>query len=151
MQTLRLGTLVALLSLAFSAAAADLSVDNAWARATAPGQKTAGVYLELTSTTDAALVSAASPLAARVELHSTTLDGGVMRMRAVDRIALPARKTVKLAPNGLHLMAVDLTRPLQPGEKLPLELRVEVSGGAATTIRIDAEVRARTGAPAHVH
>jgi periplasmic copper chaperone A len=151
MQPLRLATVVALLSIAFPAAAADVRVDNLWARATAPGQKTAGIYAEFTSTADAALVSAASPLAARVELHSTTVDGGVMRMRSLDRIELPALKTVKLAPNGLHLMAVDLTRPLKPGEKLPLELRIQASGGAVTTIKIDAEVRARTAAPAHVH
>jgi copper(I)-binding protein len=143
--------LVALLAIAFSATAADVKVDNAWARATAPAQKTGGAYAELTSTADAVLVSATSPLAERVELHSTTLDGGVMRMRPIDRIELPAGKTVKLAPNGMHLMAIGLVRPLKPGDKLPLALTIQAAGRPATTLKIEAEVRAGAGTPAHVH
>jgi copper(I)-binding protein len=151
MPALRLTTLVALLCIASTAAAADVKVDNAWARATAPAQKTAGAYAELTSTADAALVSATSPLAERVELHSTTFDGGVMRMRPMDRIELPAGKTVKLAPNGLHLMAIGLVRPLKPGDKLPLVLTIQSAGRPSTTLKIEAEVRAGAGAPVHVH
>ena len=151
LQSLRFTTAAALLCIASAVTAADVRVDNAWARATAPAQKTAGAYAELTSTVDAALVSAASPLAERVELHSTTFDKGVMRMRPVDRIELPAGKTVKLAPNGIHLMALGLARQLKQGDKLPLVLTIQAPGQSATTMKIEAEVRAGTGTPAHVH
>jgi copper(I)-binding protein len=147
---LRPAMLVALLVMASAAAAADVRVDNAWARAPAPGQKTASAYADLTSASDAALISAASPLAGRVELHSMTLDGGVMRMRPLARIDLPAGKTVKLAPAGMHLMLLDLKQALKPGDKLPLVLTIQGPGSSATTLKIDAEVRA-AAAGAHVH
>src|SRR6476661_1951876 len=89
-------------ALAPAAFAQSVKVENAWARATVPGQKTGGIYVDLTSANDAALVAAGSPVAARAELHSMSMDGGVMRMRALPRIELPARKTVKLAPGGMH-------------------------------------------------
>jgi copper(I)-binding protein len=145
----RLATLIALLLVTSTAAAADVRVEKAWARQPAPGQKTASAYAELTSTSAAALVAAASPLAGRVELHSMTLDGGVMRMRAISRIELPAGKTVKLAPNGLHLMVFDLKQPLKAGDKLPLVLTIQPAGASATTLEIEAEVRAAAGGHAH--
>src|SRR3954471_10613357 len=80
------------------AAAQSVKVSNAWVRATAPGQKTAGAYVELTSPTAAALVAAGSPAAGRVELHTMSMDGGIMRMRQVPRIELPAGETVRLGP-----------------------------------------------------
>jgi copper(I)-binding protein len=141
--------LAAFVLVASTAAAADVKVDNAWARSTVPGQKTASAYAELTSSSDAALVSAASPLAARVELHAMTLDGGVMRMRALPRIELPAGRPVKLAPNGLHLMVIGLERPLEAGTKLPLVLTIERKGSPPATLKIEAEVRA--AAAGHVH
>jgi copper(I)-binding protein len=138
------------------AGAADRSVKvaNAWVRAPAAGQKTLAAYLELTSDRDAALVAAGSPAAARVEMHSSTVEGGVMRMRAVPRIELPARQTVKLAPGGLHLMLIGAKQPFKPGDKVPLTLSIQPSGPTAglslTTINLEAEVRAAEGA-AHKH
>jgi len=142
----RVATLIALCSITLAAGAAELKIDNPWARAPAPGQKTASAYAELTSPSDAALVSASSPAAERVELHSMTMDGGVMRMRAVPRVELPAGKTVKLAPNGLHFMLFGLKQPLKGGDRIPLELSIEGAGGEPTTVKVEAEVRA-PGAP----
>lgn len=130
-------------SIAFAADAPSVKVANAWARATVPGQNTGAVYVELTSDRNAALVAAGSPLAGSVELHSMTTEGGVMRMRQVPRVELPAGQTVKLAPNGVHLMLVDLRQPLKAGDKLPLVLSVQPpSGMSLTTLKIEALVRA---------
>ena len=131
-------------------AAESVKVGSAWVRATAPGQKTAVAYMELTSAGDAALVAAGSPHAQRVELHSMSTDGGVMRMRPVPRFELPAGKTVKLAPNGVHLMLIDVKRPLKPGDKVPLVLTVQSSGSSLTTLNIEAEVRSGH-AGSHTH
>lgn len=132
----------------------SVKIADAWVRAPAPGQKTAGAYVELTSDRDAAVVAAGSPAAARVEMHSTTTEGGVMRMRALPRIELPAGKTVKLAPGGTHLMLIDVKQPLKPGDKVPLTLSVQPAGPAAgtslTTLQVEAEVRA-AGATVHSH
>ena len=139
----------ALFSLA-ACAAESVKVSNAWVRAPAPGQKNASGYLELTSQANAALVAAESSAAARVELHSTTTEGGVMRMRALPRVELPAGRTVKLAPGGTHLMLVDLKQPLKTGDKVRLVLSVQSSGTSVTTLTVEAEVRAGP-APSHNH
>ncbi len=133
------GTILGLL--ASVAAAEPVSVRNAWVRAPVAGQPVAGAYLDLESANDAALVGAETPAAGRVELHSMTMEGGVMKMRQVGRIGLPAGKAVKLAPGGLHLMLFDLKQPLKPGSKVPLTLTVEAAGGTRTAVKVDAEVR----------
>jgi periplasmic copper chaperone A len=130
----------------------SVKVADAWVRAPAPGQKTASAYVELTSDFQAALVAVGSAAAGSVEMHSSTVEGGVMRMRALPRIELPAAQTVRLAPGGMHLMLIDLKEPLKPGDKVPLVLSVQPSGPTAgtslTTINLEAEVRA-AGATTH--
>jgi periplasmic copper chaperone A len=148
--------LIALAPVALSAsslAAPSVKVGNAWVRAALPGQQATGAYLELTSSGAAALVAARSPVAARTEIHTMALEGGVMRMRPVPRIELPAGATVRLAPGGLHLMLMDLTRPLEPGDRVPLVLTVQGSGTSAVTleVEVEAEVRGLGGQPAPHH
>ena len=132
-----------------SAFAQSVKVENAWARATVPGQKTGSVYLELTSAGDAALVAAGSPAAARAELHSMTMDGGVMRMRALPRVELPAGRKVALAPGGMHVMLVDLKQPLKVGDRVPVTLSVQASGTSLTTLKLEVPVRAADSAAEH--
>jgi len=137
--------------LAAAAQAQPASVQDAWVRAPAPGQKVAGVYLEIVSRTNAALVAVASPVAARAELHSMTMEGGVMKMRPLERIELPAGTAVKLAPGGLHVMLIDLKQPLQRGEKVPVTLTVlQLDSGSRSAFTVRAEVR-DVDAKAHHH
>ncbi len=144
--------LLACVLMAVPAYAAEMvGVKNAWVRATAPGQKAAGAYLELTGVADAALVAVDSPLAGKAELHSMSMDGGVMRMRAVEKIELPAGKTVKLAPGGLHVMLLDIRQAFKEGSKVPLTLTFQGAGGAKTTQKIEAQVRAAGSGAAHHH
>jgi copper(I)-binding protein len=132
--------------------AQSVKVGNAWVRATAPGQKTAGAYVDVTSDSNAALVAVGSPVAARAELHSMSTEGGVMRMRALPRIDLPAGQTVKLTPGGMHVMLIDVKQPLKAGDKVPLVLSVQSSGMSLTTVKLEAEVRtAPPEAPSHGH
>jgi len=135
-----------------SAWAANLSVTDAWARATMPGQKVSGAYMQLQSDADARLVSASSPAVPRVEVHEMKMDGDVMRMREVKSIELPKGKTVSLEPGGYHIMLMNLTKPIAAGEVIPLTLVVE-SGGKRQTIEVKAEARAPgSGAmPHHAH
>jgi copper(I)-binding protein len=127
---------------ASAAYAQTVKVENAWARATVPGQTTGGVYIDLTSAKDAVLVAAGTPAAERAELHSMTMDGGVMRMRALPRVELPAGRTVKLAPGGMHVMLVGLKQPLKAGETIPVTLSVQSSGTSVTTLTLSVPVRA---------
>ncbi|MGH8633014.1 MAG: copper chaperone PCu(A)C, partial [Burkholderiales bacterium] len=134
------------------AQAQPVTVTDAWVRATAPGQKVAGAYMELESRTHLALTAVASPAAASVELHSTSMEEGVMRMRPVARIELPAGKSVKLAPGGLHIMLVDIKLPLKPGDKVPLTLTVQRADFSSRSVfTVQAEVRAAGAEKAHRH
>lgn len=126
--------------LAAAASAADIKVENAWVRAPVPGQVVVGGFMDITSPRDARLVAADSPVAATTELHEMAMKGGVMTMRAVPYVALPQGKVVKLEPGGLHLMLIDLKKPLKPGDKVPLTLKVQ-TGKTSQTLAVQAEVR----------
>jgi len=118
-----------------------VSVAQAWVRATVPGQKVAGVYLDIRSDQAAALTAVRSPLAGSAEIHSMSNDNGVMRMRRLARLDLPAGETVRLVPGGNHIMLLDIKRPLQAGERVPLVLTVERNGKKGS-VQVQAEVRA---------
>jgi len=134
------------------APAQPVTVKDAWVRAPAPGQKVAAAYMELTSRGNMALIGVASPAAARAELHSTTVEQGVMKMRPVDKIELPAGKAVKLAPGGLHAMLVDLKQPLKTGDKVPLTLTVQRPDAASRSVfTVQAVVRDGPAEKSHHH
>jgi periplasmic copper chaperone A len=144
--------LAALTWLPAAAAAQPVTVNDAWVRAPAPGQTVAAAYMELTSRVDLLLVAVASPAAAAVELHSTAMEGGVMKMRPVGRIELPAGKAVKLAPGGLHAMLVDLKQPLKTGDKVPLTLTVQRPAAASRSVfTVQAVVRDGSSEKPHHH
>ncbi|MCT2398433.1 copper chaperone PCu(A)C [Novosphingobium mangrovi (ex Huang et al. 2023)] len=111
--------------------APTVSVTNAWARETAPSQVNGGGFATIanTGTVDDRLVSAASPVASEVQLHTMSMDGGVMRMRQLtDGIAVPAGQTVMLKPGSLHVMFIGLKHPLKRGENVPVTLRFARAG-----------------------
>jgi len=134
------------------APAQPVTVKDAWVRAPAPGQKVAGAYMELVSRTNLELTAVASPAAARAELHSASVEEGVMRMRPVARIELPSGKAVKLAPGGLHIMLIDVKQPLKPGDKVPLTLTVQRADLSSRSVfTVQAEVRPAAAESAHRH
>ncbi len=133
-----------------SAWAANISVSDAWARATMPGQKVSGAYMQIQSDVDARLVSASSPAIPRVEVHEMKMDGDVMRMREVKAIELPKGKTVTLEPGGFHIMLMNLQKPIAAGDVIPLKLVVE-SGGKQQTVEVKAEARASGSASMQHH
>jgi len=65
---------------------------------------------------------ASTPVAATAEVHETTNDNGVMRMRPVPTLALEPGKSVTLTPGGYHLMLMGLKHPLKQGDSFPLTL-----------------------------
>lgn len=139
--------LVALVALAWSAfaAAGEVRVEDAWARATLPGQQVAGVYMTLTSEAEARLVGVESEAARSAEIHEMRHEDGVMKMRRVESLDLPAGLPVKLAPGGFHIMLMNIVRPLQAGQAVSLVLEVE-EAGKRRSIPVQAPVRAAGGA-----
>jgi hypothetical protein len=126
---------------------ANISVTDAWARATMPGQKVSGAYMQIQSDADARLVGVSSPAVPRVEVHEMKMDGDVMRMREVQAIDLPKGKAVSLQPGGFHIMLMNLPKPIAAGEVIPLTLTVE-SGGKRQTVEVKAEARGAMGSGA---
>ncbi|HQT31116.1 MAG TPA: copper chaperone PCu(A)C [Thiobacillus sp.] len=129
-----------------SAWAAHVSVTDAWARATLPGQPVSGAYMKIKSDADARLVSVSSPAIAQVEVHEMRMDGDVMRMREVKAVDLPKGQVVTLQPGGFHIMLMNLKKPIAAGEIVPLTLVIE-SGGKRQNVEVKAEARAMTGMP----
>jgi len=133
-----------------AAGAAEISVSDAWARATMPGQKVSGAYMQIRSDVDARLVGASSLAVPRVEVHEMKMDGDVMRMREVQSIELPKGKTVSLEPGGFHIMLMNLPKPIAAGDVIPLTLVVE-SGGKRQNVEVKAEARSPMGGGAMHH
>lgn len=144
-------TLSAALALCFASLpvwAANISVTDAWARATMPGQKVTGAYMQIVSDADAKLLGASSPAVPRVEVHEMKMDGDVMRMRELKSLDLPKGKTVSLEPGGYHIMLMNLKKPIAAGAVIPLTLVVE-SGGKKQTVEVKAEARSMDGGMKH--
>lgn len=116
---------------AHSFAVGPLRIGHPWARETAPAQTVGGGFLTITNTGKTAdtLVSASSPAAKEVQIHTMSMDGGVMRMRRLTNgLPIPAGATIALKPGGYHLMLVGLKAPLKAGVKVPGELRFKNAG-----------------------
>ena len=148
----KLSFLGLVLALIAAPSLAQVAVSDAWVRGTVPGQKATGAFMSLKSPTDAALVSASSPVAGIVEIHEMALEGGVMKMRAVPKLALPAGKAVDLKPGGYHVMLMDLKQPLKEGDTVPVTLAFTDKDGKQVTQEVKAQVKALTapaGMPKH--
>jgi copper(I)-binding protein len=144
MNPLRLAVLVFAV-LSPSLALAQVSVSEPWVRGTVPGQHATGAFMKLLAADDSALVAVASPVAKTVEVHEMAMEGNVMKMRAVDRIALPKGKTVELKPGGYHVMLMGLERTVKAGEEVPLTLTFEDRAGKRSSVEVKAKTRPLTG------
>jgi copper(I)-binding protein len=128
-----LGTLASIVLLAVSPAAAgdDITVRQAWSRATPKGAQVAGGYftIENHGATPDKLISAATTTAAKIEIHEMTTLDGIMMMRPVDGgLVIPPETSVTLAPGGNHLMFIGINVPFSEGEHIPVALMFERAG-----------------------
>lgn len=119
----------------------SVQVKDAWIRPAGKGQGGTGGYMRLTSLTGVTLVGFATPVADTAELHEMTMEGDVMRMRALPSIELPAGKTVALQPGGNHLMLMGLKKPLKVGDKVSLTLSFKGTDGKTFTQVVKVPVR----------
>ena len=138
----------ALLLLASVAAAqtGPVEVKNAWARATPGKAETGAAYLTIETAASDRLTGASTPVAAKAELHEMTMQGGVMKMRELGALDLPAGHAVALKPGAAHIMLMGLKQPLRAGESFPLTLDFEKAGKREVTVTIE---KAGAMAPEH--
>ncbi len=141
-----LATIFTAISIAFSGATmaqnavvGSIKVENAYTRATAPGQQVAGGFFKIENKGVAdQLLSASSPVAGEVQLHEMAMDGNVMKMRQVKDIPVPTNGAVELKPGGLHLMFMNIKAPLAAGETVPVKLKFAKAGEVEVKMPVNA-------------
>ena len=148
--------LISLSAAAFAAGAfaqnakvGNVQIENAYTRATVPGQQVAGGFMKIENKGGVdLLVSASSPVAGEVQLHEMAMDGNVMKMRQVKDIPVPAGGAVELKPGGLHLMFMNIKAPLTAGETVPVKLKFAKAGEVEVKMPVNA-MGAHGGAMKH--
>lgn len=126
--------------------AATPIIADAWAGTTPNGATVAAGYMSITNpgAIEDKLVSAASPRAARVEIHEMKMEGTTMSMAPVTGgVVVAPGASVALAPGGFHLMFMDVTGPFVAGETVPVTLTFEKAGA----VEVALGVRDRTAEP----
>lgn len=138
---------------AINASAQNVTVTDAWARATVQGQKATGAFMKITAKDSAKLVGVSSPVAGVVEIHEMKMDKDVMKMSALPNgLELPAGKAVELKPGGYHVMLMDLKAPLAKDTTIPLTLTVQDAKGVKSTVELKLLVGMQApGMPSHDH
>ncbi|MCX5579565.1 copper chaperone PCu(A)C [Kaistia terrae] len=119
--------------------AGPLVISEAWARATPPGARVGGGYLAVKNTgaEPDTLVSVASPVSEKTELHLMKTKDGVMTMRpATDGVEIPAGATLTLEPGGYHVMFIRPKAPFVQGETVPLTLTFAKAGAVEVELSI---------------
>ena len=117
----------------------SIKIENAYVRATAPGQPAAGAFMKIDNSGVAdQLVSASSPAAGEVQLHQMSMEGNVMKMGQVKDIAVPANGSVDLKPGGYHIMLMNIKAPLKAGETVPVKLKFAKAGEVEVKLPVNA-------------
>ena len=115
----------------------ELEVTNAWARATPAKAENGVAFLTIRTSTPDRLVSVASPVAKKAELHTMEMAGMVMKMRPLAGLDIPAGQPVTLKPGGEHIMLMGLNGPLREGQSFPLTLTFEKAGAREVTVAVE--------------
>ena len=129
--------------------AAGVSVEHAYARSVPHGQPNSAAFMVLKNATahDRALVEARSSVSKVVELHTHKKEGGMMRMRRIDKMEIKAGSETVLKPGGLHVMFIGLKQQLKEGQKVDLELVFD--DGQVSKLEIPVKMVAGMHKPKH--
>ncbi len=115
-------------AIAHAAGAADqIAVSDAYIRLAPPGAMATGAYMTIRNAgpREVRIVKAASTVARITELHTHLNEGGVMKMRQVKDIPVPAGGETVLKPGGLHVMLIEMRLPLREGDRVPITLGLD--------------------------
>jgi copper(I)-binding protein len=122
---------------ASAVSAGQLLIEQAWTRATPGGAKVGAGYMSIINHGDAAdrLIAGKSDIAERVEIHTMTMEDGVMRMRQLeDGLVLAPKSIAELKPGGYHVMFIGLKQPITKGEEIKVQLTFEKAGAVDLTL-----------------
>jgi copper(I)-binding protein len=111
-------------------------VDDAWANATPVGASVAAVYLQITANQADTLLSATTTVADQIEMHTSSEENGMMKMRPLPSVRLEPGKPFMFSPMGAHFMLMGLRQPLQPGLRFPMTLQFERAGERTVQVQV---------------
>jgi copper(I)-binding protein len=134
----------------------DIAIGHPFATPSVPGTTTGAAYVATLENTGAAadkLLRASTPVAARVEIHTMSVDAqGVMRMREIDGIALAPKAKVQMRPGmGMHLMLIGLKEPLKEGATFPMTLQFERAGTVEVKVVVQIPKARAASEEVHMH
>lgn len=135
---------------AHSYRAGALTIDHPWAPATQTGSPVGAAYMTITNAAPVpiTLLDARTPVADKVEIHSMSMDGGIMRMRPLPGgVVIPARGQITFGPSGLHMMLLGMRQTLAEEQMVPMTLTFQ--GGL--TVKIDLYIESAPTGGGHHH
>jgi periplasmic copper chaperone A len=121
------------------AIAGSIEISEPRVRVPIEGRDQTAAYLTLTNRGQKAdsLISASSTDAGKLELHAhIKTDEGMMAMREVKQIAVPAGATIPLSPGGFHIMVKQINDGLKTGDRLPIELTFASGAKASFKLQV---------------
>lgn len=131
-----------LVTTAWAADNASLSVRNAWARPLPPVVPNGAVYMTVVNNgaAPARLTRMSGNVSKGIEIHRTVEENGIMKMQRQNAgVMISPGETVTFAPNGLHVMLVNLVEPLREGQTFPLMLHFESGRAVEVTVSVQRE------------
>ena len=142
---IKLRTMLFLALLTFAqvsvAASPNLTVTNAWVRASAPGQSVGAAYLTLKSNQDLILVKVSTVAAEYAEIHSMSMTSGIMKMRMLPQLELKSGKTYQLTPGQVHVMLFKIKQVFKVGDKVMLTLTLKNTSNQIVHFNVNAVVK----------
>ena len=132
-------TLMPSLAMAQDVTAGDLVIQHPWARATPGGASVAGGYMTVTNHGAAPdrLMGGSSEVSKGFDLHTMSMDNGIMTMRPTGPLLIPPGRSVTLAPNGTHVMLTGLRHGLKKGESVAGTLTFERAGAVPVMFEVE--------------
>ncbi len=125
-----------LVSLAACGKSGDRSIEitNAWSPAAPPGASVIAVYADLSAHHSDTLTAVSTPIAGSAQIHSTSEENGMMRMRSISQLELKQGEIVHLEPGGMHLMLSGLRQVPMAGTNIPLTFHFAKAGDITVTV-----------------
>ena len=127
---------------------ANPSVSNVWVKTTIPGSTVSAAYMQIKSAVPMKLIKAESAVAGIVEIHDMKMKDGVMEMKALDALDVPVGKNIELKPGGTHVMLMNVKKPINKGDKVPLALTFAGADKKPVVVKLDA-IAQESGAQTH--
>ncbi len=128
-----------LVFIGYAIAGPNIIVENPWVREVPPVSTMSAAFMKIRNAgnEDDFLVGVESSVSQSAEIHTTIMEDGVMKMRMLREVKIPAGGVVEFKPMGKHIMLINLKKPLKSGERVRLVLIFKKSG----RIRVEAPVK----------